>query len=106
MPFTVVGYDPLIGVEPNRHVHFYFNVGPMAANQLNAGSNGPDPADWVQWDVPNPMGPGGAQRGYTVADARDVKATELCILVADALHTVVAGSGNCMALPAAVIATS
>ena len=106
VPFTVVGYDPLIGVEPNRHVHFYFNVGPMAANQLNAGSNGPDPADWVQWDVPNPMGPGGAQRGYTVADARDVKATELCILVADALHAVVAGSGNCMALPAAVIATS
>jgi actin-like ATPase involved in cell morphogenesis len=104
VPFVVTGYTPLIGPSPNRHVHFYFNVGRMATDPLNAGTNGPQPGDWVQWDAPNPMGPGGLQRGYTVSDARDVKATQLCIAVADHQHAVVPRSGNCLPLPAAVIA--
>jgi molecular chaperone DnaK len=105
VPFIVTGYTPLIGPSPNRHVHFYFNVGKMAADPLNAGTNGPQPGDWVQWDAPNPMGPGGLQRGYTVSDARDAKATQLCIAVADHKHAVVPSSGNCLPLPAAVIAS-
>jgi molecular chaperone DnaK len=105
VPFVVTGYTPLIGPSPNRHVHFYFNVGKMAADPLNAGTSGSDPGDWVQWDAPNPMGPGGLQRGYTVSDARDVKATQLCIAVADHKHAVAPRSGNCLPLPPAVIAS-
>ena len=103
IPFEALGFDPFIGPAPNRHIHFYFPVGTMASDPSNAGSGGPSPGDWVLWDEPNPFGPGGNQSPYQVADAREVDAREICVLVADSEHAVSVGTGNCLPLPDAVI---
>src|SRR4029079_10799936 len=66
IPFEARGFSPLIGPAPNRHIHFYFPVGSMAADPANAGTSGPSPGDWVLWDQPNPFGPGGQIAPYTV----------------------------------------
>ena len=102
IPFEARGFSPLIGPAPNRHIHFYFPVGSMAADPANAGTSGPSPGDWVLWDQPNPFGPGGQIAPYTVADARQVAARSICVLVADAAHAVTPGTGNCLDLPATV----
>jgi hypothetical protein len=102
IPFEARGFTPLIGPAPNRHIHFYFPVGSMATDPANAGTSGPSPGDWVLWDQPNPFGPGGTIAPYTVADARKVNARSICVLVADAVHAVTPGTGNCLELPPAV----
>jgi hypothetical protein len=89
------GFTPKISPAPSedRHVHFYFPVGAMT-NPLNAGTSGPSPGTWQLWDVLpifNLYGP---------ADAAAAGATQMCILVADAVHAVEVGTGNCFPLPA------
>ena len=84
-----------------------FAAGPataFAADVLNAGARGPDPAEWVLWDQPNPFGQGGVNGPYTVGDAKSRGATEICVLVADNLHAVTPGTGNCLPIPADVLA--
>jgi hypothetical protein len=84
--FTANGFTPNTSVD---HIHFYFNVGVMADNPLNAGNSGPAPGSWVIWDAPNPATP------YTVQQAIDAGATELCALMAGSIHTVNLGTGHC-----------
>jgi len=69
------------------HVHFYWND----IEDYEAGM-GPYEQDWFVWGGPRPFD------GYLVADRPD-GATEMCAVVANADHTVVTGTGNCMALP-------
>ncbi|MPY93710.1 MAG: hypothetical protein GEV08_11810 [Acidimicrobiia bacterium] len=101
--YEALEYEPKIvapgGLE--RHIHFYFPVGPMAENPENAGTGGPTPGSWIIWDVPSPFRNGQRQDigGYTVQNAQQVGATQLCALVADAVHTVYPGTGNCVDLP-------
>ena len=71
---------------PGVHVHFFFNtVAPE-----NAGVPGSGP--WILYGGPRPFA------GYTAAD-RPAAATQMCILVANADHSVQAGSGSCYPLP-------
>jgi hypothetical protein len=69
------------------HVHFYWND----IEDYEAGM-GPYEEDWFVWGGPRPFD------GYLVGDRPD-EATEMCAVVANADHTVVTGTGNCMALP-------
>ena len=104
-PYTTKGFEPLISGPPNRHVHFFFKVDEIAADITNAGSAGPDSrGNWILWDGPNPFGPGGSIRGYSVTQAQAAKATELCVLVADSNHVVAQGTGNCLPLPPSIVA--
>ncbi|MEZ5233043.1 MAG: hypothetical protein R2749_10100 [Acidimicrobiales bacterium] len=103
IPFQVTGFIPNKGT--GRHIHFYFPNNPkIAADVLNAGASGPDPAEWVLWDLPNPFGLDGENGPYKVADAKSRGATEICVLVADNLHAVTPGTGNCLPIPADVLA--
>ncbi len=96
--FDRSGFLPLIGPAPNRHVHFFFPVGTIADDPTNAGSAGPNFASWIAWDDPT-FGPGFRGAGYTLSDAAEVGATELCVLVAESGHAVVLNTGNCVPLP-------
>lgn len=103
IPFKTFGYQPLIA---GTHIHFFFPSHPeIAADQLNAGSSGPNQkAHWVLWDSPNPFGPGGQFKPYTVAQAKAAGATSICVLVADSGHAVRPNTGNCLPLPPEVLA--
>ena len=69
------------------HVHFYWND----IREYEAGM-GPYEQDWFVWAGPRPFD------GYLVGD-RPPGATEMCAVVANPDHTVLTGTGNCMALP-------
>ncbi len=100
--FDASGFLPLVGPAPNQHVHFYFPVGSMADDQLNAGSSGPDLGEWILWDeAVFAPGPGGVS--YSLEDALSVGATELCALVASSSHEVTPGSGSCIPLPESAV---
>ena len=73
--FSTAEFVPAI---PGMHVHFYFN-----------GASGADGFDYAGV---SPF------TGYRVAE-RPGGASQICIVVAAATHTVVAGSGNCVNLP-------
>ena len=104
IPFKTFGYDANIS---SLHVHFFFPAYPeIAADPANAGTGGPAPAGhWKLWGAqPNPFGPGGSTKPYTVADAKDIGATEICVLVADSGHAVRPDTGNCLPIPAELLA--
>jgi len=84
----VVSYETYGYTEqlPGMHVHFFFNTVPP--EQAGVPGNGP----WFLYGGPRPF------TGYTTAD-RPAGATQMCALVANADHSVVAGSGNCWNLP-------
>ncbi|GAB4537294.1 MAG: hypothetical protein Kow0063_23840 [Anaerolineae bacterium] len=87
--FETSGFEPLL---PGQHVHFFFNnVPPEEAGLPGAGP----------WQI-YPAGPGQANTSpftlYSV-DQRPADATQMCILVANADHSVVQGTGNCLDLP-------
>jgi actin-like ATPase involved in cell morphogenesis len=96
--YTVDGFDPLTrengGTADDHHVHFFFDTTPPE----NAGANGPSPGVWTVWDL---IDAGGALTfdEAAVADAQDLGASQLCVLVADAGHGVEQGTGNCVDLP-------
>ncbi|HSM56066.1 MAG TPA: protein kinase [Candidatus Sulfomarinibacteraceae bacterium] len=71
---------------PGTHVHFFFDTVPP--DQAGVPGSGP----WILYGGPRPF------RGYTVAD-RPAAAEQMCILVANADHSVEANSGNCHPLP-------
>ena len=84
--FTPDGFEPNISVD---HIHFFLNVASMADNPLNAGTSGPAPGSWVVWDAPNPATP------FSLQQAIDQGATELCALMAGSIHSVNLGTGHC-----------
>jgi hypothetical protein len=77
------GYKPAL---PGRHVHFFFDT----VKPVNAGIPGKGP--WFVYAGPNPF------KGYKVSD-RPAGATQMCILVANADHSVNQNTGNCVDLP-------
>jgi len=84
----VVDYETFGYTEslPGMHVHFYFNTVPHE----QAGSPGSGP--WILYGGPRPF------TGYRETD-RPAQASQMCALVANNNHSVVAGSGNCFQLP-------
>jgi len=84
----VVDYETFGYTEqlPGMHVHFYFDT----VTQTNAGSPGSGP--WYLYGGPRPF------RGYTTGD-RPGAATQMCALVANADHSIILDSGNCVSLP-------
>lgn len=81
--YTTVGYTESL---PGQHVHFFFNTVP----QDQAGLPGSGP--WIVYGGPRPF------TGYGPAD-RPGSATQMCILVANSDHSIIANSGNCVNLP-------
>ena len=83
--YQAIGFTPDIpGV---RHVHFFFDTVPPT----QAGTPA-DPRNWILYDGASPF------RGYQVND-RPNGARQMCILVANHDHSVIQGTGNCVALP-------
>ena len=79
----VTGFDPQL---PGQHVHFFYDTVPAT----EAGTPGGGP--WLLYAGPSPF------TGYSVA-SRPGGATQLCVLVANADHSVNQGTGNCVTLP-------
>jgi serine/threonine protein kinase len=71
---------------PGQHVHFFFNTVPPE----KAGMPGSGP--WIVYGGPRPF------TKYRVSD-RPANATQMCALVANPNHSVIADSGNCVDLP-------
>jgi len=84
----VIDYETFEYTEvlPGQHVHFFFNTVPPE----QAGSPGSGP--WKLYGGPRPF------VGYRAAD-RPAATTQMCILVANADHSVQPNSGNCYILP-------
>ena len=81
--FQTTGFTPQAG---QMHVHFFFNTVPPD----QAGMPGVGP-----WKVHESAAP---FTGYSTTD-RPGGATQMCILVANANHSVQQGTGNCFPLP-------
>ncbi|MEO8357421.1 MAG: protein kinase [Chloroflexota bacterium] len=81
--YETFGYTEVL---PGMHVHFFFNTVPLE----QAGSPGSGP--WYLYGGPRPF------TKYREID-RPGDATEMCALVANNNHSVVAESGNCVNLP-------
>jgi hypothetical protein len=84
----VVQYETFGFVDklPFMHVHFFFNnVAPEEAGVPGAGP-------WMMYGGVHPF------RGYSVSQ-RPEGVSQMCALVANPNHTVIAGSGNCVNLP-------
>jgi hypothetical protein len=91
----IVNYETFEFTEtlPGMHVHFFFNTVP----QEEAGIPGDGP--WYLWGGPRPFD------GYRLSDRPQV-ATQMCILVANADHSVQLNSGNCVILPDVSVAST
>ncbi|GAB4581223.1 MAG: hypothetical protein Fur0022_39700 [Anaerolineales bacterium] len=74
---------------PNMHVHVFFNT--VAPEQAGAPGAGPWLLTWGPYGNPpfTQYGPANRPAG----------ATQLCALVANANHTIILNSGNCVTLP-------
>jgi hypothetical protein len=81
--FETFGFQPQL---PGQHVHFFFDTVPP--EQAGMPGNGP-------WKL---YGGGSPFTEYGPAD-RPSGATQLCVLVANADHSVQANTGNCFPLP-------
>jgi serine/threonine-protein kinase len=84
----VVSYETFGYTEsvPGMHVHFFFDT--VAPEQAGVPGSGP----WILYGGPRPF------TGYGVGD-RPGGANNMCALVANPDHSVVANSGNCWGLP-------
>ena len=71
---------------PGMHIHFFFN----SVTPEQAGSPGSGP--WILYGGPRPF------TKYSVND-KPSAATQMCALVANANHSIILGSGNCVYLP-------
>ncbi len=81
--FETYGFVPEM---PGQHVHFFFDTVPP--DQAGVPGTGP----WYVYAGPSPF------TGYGPAD-RPAAAMQMCILVANHDHSVIQGTGNCVALP-------
>lgn len=73
-------------VLPGQHIHFFFDT----VTPVNAGMPGTGP--WILYGGPRPF------TGYSVYQKPE-DATQMCALVANANHSVIFESGNCLDLP-------
>lgn len=73
-------------VLPGQHIHFFFDT----VTPENAGMPGTGP--WILYGGPRPF------TGYSVYQKPE-DATQMCALVANANHSVIFESGNCLDLP-------
>jgi actin-like ATPase involved in cell morphogenesis len=88
--YRTAGYTPKVdGNDPaSHHIHFFFDN--LAVE--NAGANGPNPGQWILYDVPSPF------EGFKESD-RPATAKRMCAAVSDYLHRVEVDTGNCVNLP-------
>lgn len=87
--FQTFGFTPQL---PGQHVHFFFDS--VLPDQAGAPGSGP-------WQL-YPPSPGAANTSpFTLlgVDDRPANAGQMCILVANADHSVNQGTGNCVDLP-------
>jgi len=86
--YYVVDYETFEYSEvlPGQHVHFFFNT--VIPEQAGMPGTGP----WKLYGGPRPF------NEYNTSD-RPAAATQMCILVANADHSVHMNSGNCFILP-------
>jgi molecular chaperone DnaK len=82
--FRVEGFQPNI---QSIHVHFFWDTIPPEQAGIPA-----NPGNWILYGGPSPF------RGYKVSD-RPPGAQQMCILVANADHSVRLNTGNCVDLP-------
>ncbi|NUM48885.1 MAG: hypothetical protein HUU38_29620, partial [Anaerolineales bacterium] len=75
--------------QPNMHVHMFFNT--VSPEQAGSPGAGPWLLTWGPYGLPPFTQYGPANRP---ADA-----TQMCALVANANHTIIPNSGNCVNLP-------
>ncbi len=73
-------------VLPGQHIHFFFDT----VTPENAGMPGSGP--WILYGGPRPF------TGYSVYQ-KPKEASQMCALVANANHSVIFESGNCLDLP-------
>lgn len=71
---------------PGMHIHFFFNT--VTPEQAGMPGSGP----WYLYGGPRPFSK------YSVGD-KPSAATQMCALVANANHSIILGSGNCVDLP-------
>ena len=81
--YTTNGFTPEL---PGTHIHFFFDI--FTADQVGSTGGG----NRLMFGGTSPF------TGYSQAD-RPQGATQLCALVANPDHTVIANSGNCFMLP-------
>ncbi|KAA3664152.1 MAG: hypothetical protein DWQ04_07175 [Chloroflexi bacterium] len=82
--FNVTNFTPDTN---GNHVHFFFNTVPASI----AGTQAPG-GTWIPYDGSSPF------TGYSPTN-KPVLATHMCILVANGVHAVTQGTGNCYPLP-------
>jgi hypothetical protein len=87
--FETVGFTPQL---PGQHVHFFFDSVPPE----QAGMPGSGP--WQIYPTANGQPAPSPFTLFTVAQ-RPPNASQICVLVANANHSVNQGTGNCVALP-------
>lgn len=89
--FDTFGFEPRLG-SGNKHLHFFFDTVPPS--QAGVPGGGP----WrIHPDRPGVVG-SSPFTGYSASD-RPSGATQMCVLVANADHSVIAGTGTCLDLP-------
>ncbi len=81
--YETFGYTETL---PGMHIHFFFDT--VSVEQAGSPGSGP----WKLYGGPRPF------TGYRVSD-RPAGATQLCVLVANANHSIIRDSGNCFVLP-------
>lgn len=81
--YETFGYTEVL---PGQHIHFFFDT----VMPENAGMPGSGP--WILYGGPRPF------TGYSVYQ-KPKDATQMCALVANANHTIILESGNCVDLP-------
>jgi hypothetical protein len=89
--YRAFGFEPRLSGS-NKHLHFFFDT----VTPANAGSPGKGP-----WQIfPTTEGSLG-ESPFTLLGVDNVPAgaRRLCVLVANANHSVIANTGNCVALP-------
>jgi hypothetical protein len=87
--FAAYGFEPVM---PGQHVHFFFNTVPP--EQAGVPGSGP----WKLYPAAAGQPGTSPYTGLALSD-RPAGATELCILVANADHSVIPNTGNCAPLP-------
>jgi hypothetical protein len=80
--YETYGYTETL---PGTHIHFFFNT--VSPDQAGVPGSGP----WILYGGPRPF------TGYGTGDRGS--ASQMCALVANPDHSVIANSGNCANLP-------